>query len=33
MHIIRKNETPGMMESLTDHVWKWDEFLMAHYAV
>lgn len=33
MHVIKGGSTPGMIESLTDHVWDWDEFLMYHYAV
>jgi IS1 family transposase len=33
MDTIHDNETPGIIESLTDHVWSWNEFLYLHYAV
>ena len=33
MHVMKGGSTPGMIESLTDHVWDWEDFLMYHYAV
>ncbi len=33
MNPLYDSMTPGMIESLTDHVWSWDDFLMYHYAV
>ena len=33
MNPLYDSMTPGMIESLTDHVWSWDDFLTHHYAV
>jgi hypothetical protein len=33
MDTIHDNLTPAMIESLSDYIWNWDDFLMFHYAV
>lgn len=33
MDTIHDNLTPAMIESLSDYVWNWDDFLLFHYAV
>lgn len=33
MDTIHDNRTPAMIESLSDHIWSWDDFLLFHYAV
>jgi hypothetical protein len=33
MDPIHQNLTPAMIESLSDHIWSWNDFLMYHYAV
>jgi hypothetical protein len=31
--MIHDGLTPAMIESLSDGIWKWDDFLLFHYAV
>jgi len=33
MDPLHDNQTPGMLESLTDHIWSWDDFFRYHYAL
>ena len=33
MDPLHDKMTPAMIESLSDHIWSWDEFLMYHYAL
>jgi len=33
MNPLHGKKTPAMKESLTKYIWKWDDFLMYHYAV
>jgi hypothetical protein len=33
MDPLHDMQTPGMLESLTNHVWSWDDFFMYHYAL
>lgn len=33
MHTLPNKLTPAMMESISDHIWTWDEFLSYHYAI
>jgi hypothetical protein len=33
MDPLPMRDTPGMIEGLTDHIWKWDHFLRFHYAL
>lgn len=33
MDTIHGNLTPAMIESLSDYIWSWDDFLMFHYAL
>ncbi len=33
MDTIHDNLTPAMIESLSDYIWNWDDFLLYHYAV
>jgi hypothetical protein len=33
MDTIHDNFTPAMIESLSDYIWNWDDFLLYHYAV
>ena len=33
MDPLHDEQTPGMLESLTDHVWSWDDFFAFHYAL
>lgn len=33
MDLLHDKMTPGMIESLSDHIWSWDDFLMYHYAL
>jgi len=30
---LHDNKTPAMIESLSDHVWSWDDFFMFNFAV
>ena len=32
MDSLHDEQTPGMLESLTDHIWSWNDFLMFNYA-
>jgi len=33
MDPLPSGETPAMIESLSDHLWSWDDFLLYHFAV
>jgi hypothetical protein len=33
MDTIHDGLTPAMIESLSDGIWSWDDFLLFHYAV
>jgi len=33
MDTLHDNKTPAMIESLSDHVWSWDDFFMFNFAV
>ena len=33
MDPLPSGETPAMIESLSDHLWTWDDFLLYHFAV
>jgi len=33
MDPLPSGETPAMVESLSDHLWSWDDFLLYHFAV
>lgn len=33
MNEIRRGESPGMLEGLTDHPWTWQEFFHAHLTI
>jgi len=33
MNPLHGKETPAMKETLTKHIWNWNDFLMYHYAV
>ncbi len=33
MDTIHDGSTPAMIESLSDGIWSWDDFLLFHYAV
>jgi hypothetical protein len=33
MDTIHDNRTPAMIESLSDRIWNWEDFLLFHYAV
>ena len=33
MDPLHDNQTPGMLESLSDHIWSWDDFFVFNYAL
>ena len=33
MDPLHDERTPAMLESLSDHIWSWDDFFMFHYAL
>lgn len=33
MDPLHDEQTPAMLEPLTDHIWSWNNFLMFHYAL
>ncbi len=33
MDILHDNQTPAMIESLSSHIWSWENFLTLNYAV